>query len=502
MMRRFSSERSRRRLGLFAFVGALGLVVLAPGPARGATLQVCPTGPPTCPYGTIAGALDAAANGDTIKIAAGTYLGGFTIDKDVSLVGAGADQTAISGGGTVVRVSPGVTATIEKVAITGGTASGIVNSGTLTVERSTVTRNTAVQGGGGGIANFATATLRHSDVSDNTASDCCGGGIRSGDPNHLSAMLTLIETTVRHNRAATSGGGIQIFGGAVALEKSTVSGNVAVADSGGGIQAGGGGTVTLETSTVRDNTAGRQGGGISSYGGAVTVVKSAISGNTSASFGGGIASDGPVMISESTIGDNRSTGHPVEGGGGGGICGRLELVYRSTISGNRSARSFGGMCGAKTIIESTVRDNTAALDGGGFGCCAGGVTTVKKTAVTGNSAGGSGGGIFTRFPGPGNPLIIEDTTISKNRADADGGGMVVDTPTTLERTTVKDNSAGARGGGIFRKAFRALTLDESTVTKNAAVNGGGIFLEVGPPVTLTSSTVSKNTPNDCAPTAC
>ena len=40
-------------------------------------------------------------------------------------------------------------------------------------------------------------------------------------------------------------------------------------------------------------------------------------------------------------------------------------------------------------------------------------------------------------------------------------------------------------------------LEESTVTKNkAAIDGGGIYNDGGL-VTLTSSKVTKNTPNDC-----
>ena len=49
-------------------------------------------------------ALDASHDGDTIKVAAGTFAGGVTIAKSVSVIGAGAGATTIRGGGPVVTV--------------------------------------------------------------------------------------------------------------------------------------------------------------------------------------------------------------------------------------------------------------------------------------------------------------------------------------------------------------------------------------------------------------
>ena len=67
--------------------------------SRGAGL--CVGSKPGC-YATIQAAVDAAHDGDMIKLAAGTFSGGVTIDKSVSLVGAGAAATIIKGGGPVL----------------------------------------------------------------------------------------------------------------------------------------------------------------------------------------------------------------------------------------------------------------------------------------------------------------------------------------------------------------------------------------------------------------
>ena len=65
------SHVSRRRLASGAIGAALFVMLLTAGTAAAATLTVCPSG---CQYTTIADALAAAADGDTIQVAAGTML--------------------------------------------------------------------------------------------------------------------------------------------------------------------------------------------------------------------------------------------------------------------------------------------------------------------------------------------------------------------------------------------------------------------------------------------
>src|SRR6266508_5943135 len=95
----------RATLVMFALAG---LLTAGAGSASAATLQVCPS----CAFTTIADALVAASNGDKIRIAAGAYGGNLTIAKNVSLLGAGAGLTTISGDGTasVVTVAAGTSA--------------------------------------------------------------------------------------------------------------------------------------------------------------------------------------------------------------------------------------------------------------------------------------------------------------------------------------------------------------------------------------------------------
>src|SRR2546426_12504447 len=83
---------------------ALGLALAGAGPASTATRAVCPSG---CAFPTVTAALAAAHDGDKIAIGAGTYSGGLTIDKSISLLGAGSGLVTIGGGGPVVRIGFG-----------------------------------------------------------------------------------------------------------------------------------------------------------------------------------------------------------------------------------------------------------------------------------------------------------------------------------------------------------------------------------------------------------
>ena len=106
------------------------------------------------------------------------------------------DAGTSDGGG--IRNLPGGTLTLNNSTVSGNTADGsggIINQGTLTVNNSTVSGNTAA-GSGGGIRNVGLLlTLNNSTVSDNSA--VAGGGIRGG--------ATLKNTIVANNTAGFGG---------------------------------------------------------------------------------------------------------------------------------------------------------------------------------------------------------------------------------------------------------------------------------------------------------
>ena len=80
----------------FIFLLVVGLLFAAAPTkqAQAATITVCNTGGP-CDYTTIQAAINAATAGDTITVAAGTYIEDVVVNKAITLQGAGMETTTI-----------------------------------------------------------------------------------------------------------------------------------------------------------------------------------------------------------------------------------------------------------------------------------------------------------------------------------------------------------------------------------------------------------------------
>src|SRR5579872_2753474 len=120
----------------------------------------------------------------------------------------------------------------------------------------------------------------------------------------MDAGTTAISGLTVEGGISKVGGGILIFGGALTVTNSTISGNEA---------------------------AGGPGGGIWNAGGTLIVTKSTISGNTTVGSGGGIENDGTAIVTDSTISGNIAGTY---GDGGGIDNGGIMTITGSTIAGN------------------------------------------------------------------------------------------------------------------------------------------------------------------------
>jgi hypothetical protein len=262
---------------------------------------------------TIGHAISLASSGDSIMVAAATYTENLGISFSLTIVGSSAATTIIDGGdvNTVVTISSTQAHVgLSKVTVRNGLAQyggGINNAGTLTINNSTLSRNSATNSSGhsqgGGISNYGTLTINDSTVSGNSVDVGFGGGIS----NTGGGTLTINNSTLSGNRSSggghctrlcAKGGGIYNAYGTVTINNSTLTGN-SVDQYGGGI-SNEQGTVAINNSTLTGNSAIGYGGGISSYYGSATLQNSIVAnspkgGNCSGSMtskGYNLSSDG------------------------------------------------------------------------------------------------------------------------------------------------------------------------------------------------------------------
>lgn len=335
-----------------------------------------------------------AAGGGRIDLPPGTYrltvggagedaaaTGDLDVRSGVTVEGRGATVDA-AGADRVFDVLAGGALTLRQVTVTGGVAAGtglpasgggVRNAGTLDVDRSTITGNTAARAGGGIEASPGSTTrLSRSVLSHNST----GAGPGNGGGLHLTGAgtVTVERTTVTGNTAASEGGGLWNSGlGAMTVDRSTITGNRASgADAtmgGGGLfqEAGPSGTLTVTRSEITGNVAdgaNGSGGGILNDQGSLVVERTTIAHNTAVRAGGGIEANLGTTTLERTDLRRNATG-PTPGNGGG-----LHLTGGGTVR----------------IDRGSVTGNTAAAEGGGLWNSPTGTMTVTRTAIRGNSA--------------------------------------------------------------------------------------------------------------------
>ncbi len=169
--------------------------------------------------GSLREAIASAASGDTINFSLSgcpctitLTSGQLFINKNLTIQGLGANLLAVSGNNTsrVFGIDFGSTVTLDGLTIKDGDR-GIVNFGTLTVSNSTVSNNSAHNGG---ILSPGTLTVSNSTVSNNIAASE-GGGIYNGV-----GRLIVSNSTVSNNLAGNRGGGIFTSSNSMAVSNS------------------------------------------------------------------------------------------------------------------------------------------------------------------------------------------------------------------------------------------------------------------------------------------
>ena len=369
---------------------------------------------------TIQAAIDASTDGDTICVAAGTYVGAIDFGAhSVTVQGAGSARTTIDGNGarTVTIYDPAIVPTLSGFTITGGEGPY----------------------GGGMYAESAGTTLHDLVIEGNTCTlspDCIGTGL------YLTGPANLSDVWIRDNLAAPSaadesyvyGAGAYVYQSSGTWERVTISdntGDVSLARAygyvlGAGLTLGGG-SVALSDIALMRNLGTRSG---------TTLVQGA-------GFGGGLMLDfdestfDNLIVTENRFdfpSDQDSAGAAAiyvahsttrfshiqianNEAAAGTIYGGTIYVYEATdvaftnavIAGNRSIGHEGAFGTIRVdsggtarftnadIVGNTVQANTYAY-GGAFHCEGTGEVDVRNSNVVENALVGSlypqGGAIY------------------------------------------------------------------------------------------------------------
>ena len=301
------------------------------------------------------------------------------------------ENRAISGGGGLYLSDTGAACLMENNAAIrnceadgGGGGAFISNGCSLTATNSAITGNIGV--GGGGIYAIGTVSIDTSLISGNSAGRQPGGGIYAAGS---SCKVRLEASTVSENASADSGGGIYGYNGAeITLDSSTFFGNKGGSNGGGiGVASsnaetrltatdckidnnqavsGGGlygvGTLTnlsLAACILHSNRATLGGGIALNLGAEVTVSQNTkIEGNTANNFGGGIYIDNAstAHVTDSTISANIASrgGSGVYNGGRLGVKGAVMITDGVNIpSGRHLVQVEGALTSAQIQIEAS-----------------------------------------------------------------------------------------------------------------------------------------------------
>jgi hypothetical protein len=438
------------------------------------------------------------ATNTTINVTAGNF---FT----VSGAGTFRDFSVAVGGQVVVNGNNALTFT-GGLAADGFGGGGIRNAGTLTLNGTTVTGNTATSAAagvvavGGGINNSGNLTLSNDTVSDNTARITgAGNGVAAGGGiGNVGGTVTGTNVTVSGNVARTDstdpasfalGGGIVDQGASFSLSNSTVSGNTAntsgaAAGAGGMLETavGGGGIGTVNDPSFKLN-------GVTIIANEVQYTSTTATNNFSIG-GGGLFTAGTTTatVTNCMISNNidNSAGNGENGGGGIFNSGTLVLVG-STVSGNSVTNATAPAVAGDQAFGGAILDLQNPGAGGGVLRATNDTIWANSASATGAGATATGGGLRI---GGGCTATLVNVTVGNNTATgaaagSTGGGISDGGTLQLVNTIVSDPFGPAGSPDVFTQpapaAFEAQNSDiASTVGFTITTDRGGNLRGVAP----------------------
>ncbi len=406
-------------------------------------------------------------------------------------------------------------------AAVGGQGGAIRSSGILTIRHSIISNNTASSGGGVyGDGEEFSANLTNVILSNNSASRS-GGAIRGRG----SGTLTIATSQLLDN-TADLGGGIFSQLSEASISNSTLSGNFAFS-YGGAIVHDNANAMQVSDSQISDNRAFGLSGGIHA-GGAVAVLRSTVSGNSAANAAAIFvfaSYNARATIAESTVSNNVATSP--DPGAAAIYAGGSTTLANNTLIGNAPtaiARTYGiaswsmvnTVVAGSTVVDcidsgAPLSENVNNLIGDGS-CAAGAVGLLTGDPMLGPLA-DNGGPTLIHAVLSGSPLIdsgdnsqcgTNDQTGMPRPIDGNGDGAAecdigsvefVDIfPPIANLTSVPDITTPGASATLIEITYAEL---DSTVDF-ASIDPADIAVEPGP--LAVQSVALTGTPSQLAAT--
>lgn len=376
-------------------------------------------------YTTIQAAILAAADGDQIEIAPGTYSewGIQFLGKEV-----------------VVRsTDPTNPAVVDSTIIDGGGQDRLflftADEGHASQLQGLTLRNGYAREGGGIACLGAAPTIANCVI---TGCNAYAAGLGGGAIYGKDSDLVLQSCSIANNIAVEYGGGISLV----------------TASSGAGGILGLPASPEIRNCTVEGNSA-VNGAGVFFSNVHPSFTQCEIRSNTSSGYGGGVfgTNSGSATLDSCTVISNTAAY-----GGGLSLQRTATTIQHSLIEANHATATFFGGGGirsdrsALTVLNSTFASDTTGSNGGAI-VATGGSTTIKNSVLRDCVAAANGGAIYAAS----NPVSIYNCTVVGNSA-ALGQGIYAQSG----GTTTGENNIFRNGGDELNPSHR-FTINYSIV---------------------------------------
>lgn len=243
--------------GFCALILSLSIISFYPAKTDAATLEVCPA----CAYTTISSAVAAAANGDTINVAAGTYNEEVVITSidNLTLQGAGKEAAILTGDGGPGSLGLNIVTSsnfkLDGFGITNYEAGLHLEDGSAEISNN-LFYNNATEIGAAAVIIDETSTNFHDNIIENNSGDYFG----------LASLMVSGTTNIHHNQFSRNTAGILALGpiniyqnqitsnsmaGIIGFEAAGSIYNNSIASGTGGYYEGFGGGIFLLASEVK-----------------------------------------------------------------------------------------------------------------------------------------------------------------------------------------------------------------------------------------------------------